>query len=78
MITTGCNSGSGEAEVRTTTISFGDLALTQMACAGGAAITERAMLEVLGADVVAYSIEASTLELSIGDAGLLLTGSALE
>jgi heat shock protein HslJ len=78
MVTTGCNSGSGGVEVRTTTILFGDLALTRMACAGPAGEMEQAMLTVLSADVVRYEIEASILDLSIAGFGLQLTGSALE
>jgi heat shock protein HslJ len=77
-VNTGCNSGSGAAEIRTNTIAFGDIALTRMACEGAAAAMERTMLRILGADVVAYSVDASQLELSIGGSGLLLTGSALD
>jgi heat shock protein HslJ len=77
MVNTGCNSGSGAADVREVTIRFGDLALTRVACEGAAAQMEAAMLRVLGTDVVAYTVDASTLELSIAGYGLQLTGSAL-
>lgn len=77
-VNTGCNTGSGSVEIRTNTISFGDIALTRMACEGAAAEMERTMLQVLGADVVRYAVDASQLELSIGGSGLQLSGSALE
>jgi hypothetical protein len=35
---------------------------------------ERAMLQVLGADLVRYAVDASQLELGIGGSGLQLTG----
>jgi heat shock protein HslJ len=78
MVTTGCNSGNGDVEIRSTTILFGDLALTRMACDGPAGDMEQAMLTVLSADVVGYEIEARILDLSIAGFGLQLTGSALE
>jgi heat shock protein HslJ len=78
MVNTGCNSGSGSVEIRASTIVFGAIAMTQMACQGGPALMERAMTQVLAADVVAYTIDASVLELSIGGSGMLLTGSALD
>ncbi len=78
MVNTGCNSGSGGAEVRADTIRFGEIALTRMACEGGAADMEEAMLTVLSADVVRYEVDASLLELSIAGYGLQLAGSALD
>jgi heat shock protein HslJ len=78
MVTTGCNSGSGGVEIRATTILFGDIALTRMACEGPAGEMEAAMLTVLSADVVRYQVDASLLELSIAGFGLQLTGSALD
>lgn len=77
MVNTGCNSGNGSVDIRQVTIRFGDLALTRMACEGAAAQMEAAMLRVLRADVVGYTVDASTLELSIAGYGLQLTGSAL-
>ena len=78
MVNTGCNSGSGPAEIRASTIVFGELAMTRMACQGEAALVERAMLQVLSADLVRYSVDASLLELSIGGSGLQLTGTGFE
>jgi hypothetical protein len=47
-----------------------------MACEGGAAEMEEAMLTVLSADVVRYEVDATVLELSIAGYGLQLAGSA--
>lgn len=77
MVNTGCNTGSGGAEILAETIRFGDIALTRMACEGSAAQMEQAILTVLSADVVRYEVDASVLELSIAGYGLQLTGSAL-
>ena len=77
MLNTGCNSGSGAADIREVTIRFGDIALTRMACEGAPAQMETAILRILTADVVGYTVDASTLELSIAGYGLQLTGSAL-
>jgi heat shock protein HslJ len=80
MVNTGCNSGSGAAEIRTgtQTILFGEIALTRMACQAPASEMEAAVLRVLNADVVRYAIEASTLDLSIAGYGLQLSGGALD
>lgn len=80
MVNTGCNSGSGAAEIRTgtRTIVFGEIALTRMACEGPAAAMEEAVLRVLSADVVAYSVDARTLKLSIAGYGLQLDGGTLD
>lgn len=78
MVTTGCNSGSGGVEIRSTTILFGDIAMTRMACSGPAGEMEQAMLTILSADVVRYEVDASVLDLSIAGFGLQLTGSPLE
>ena len=77
MVNTGCNSGNGAADIRQVTIRFGDIALTRMACEGAPAQMEAAILRILRADVVGYTVDASMLELSIAGYGLQLTGSAL-
>jgi heat shock protein HslJ len=74
MVNTGCNSGNGSVEIRTSTLVFGEMAMTRVACSGEAALMERAMLQVLGADLVRYAVDASQLELGIGGSGLQLTG----
>jgi heat shock protein HslJ len=78
MVNTGCNSGNGSVEIRTSTLVFGEMAMTRVACSGEAALMERAMLQVLGADLVRYAVDASQLELSIGGSGLQLTGINFE
>ncbi len=78
MVNTGCNTGTGPAEVLADTIRFGDIALTRVACEGPAADMEQAMTTVLSSDVVRYEIDASALALSIGDIGLQLSGTATE
>lgn len=75
FVTTGCNTGSGAVEILDTTLRPGDIALTRVACAPPANDVEQAMLEVLGADVVHYDVDASQLTLSIGDRGLQLAGT---
>ena len=77
MVNTGCNSGNGAADIRQVTIRFGDIALTRMACEGAPAQMEAAILRILRADVVGYTVDASMLELSIAGYGLQLSGSAL-
>ena len=74
MVNTGCNTGTGPAEVLADTIRFGNIALTRVACSGPAADMEQAMTTILSADVVRYEIDASALALSIGDNGLQLGG----
>jgi heat shock protein HslJ len=80
MVNTGCNTGSGAAEIRTgtETILFGEIALTRMACQAPGSDMEADVLRVLNADVVRYAIEASALDLSIAGFGLQLSGSALD
>lgn len=80
MVNAGCNSGSGAAEIRTgtETILFGEIALTRMACQPPASDIEAAVLRILNADVVRYSIDARTLDLSIAGYGLQLSGGAFD
>jgi heat shock protein HslJ len=75
FVNTGCNTGSGSVEVLSTTLRLGDIVLSQAACTGPAVGVERAMIEVLSADVVHYDINASQLTVSIGDRGLQLAGT---
>ena len=67
----GCNQGGGSATVTDTTVTFGPIALTKMACEGGAMEVERAVSAVLSGEVL-YTIEAGTLTLDGGAAGLTL------
>jgi heat shock protein HslJ len=75
MVDTGCNTGGGAVTVNATTIRFGEIALTDVACEGAVAGIERAIVEILGADVVAYAIDARSLTLTIGDRGLQYAGT---
>ncbi len=74
-VETGCNSGSGSYEADEDTIRFTDLAVTEMACDGDAGALEAAVLLVLGADELGYTIDASRMTLMAGDNGLGLVGS---
>jgi heat shock protein HslJ len=67
----GCNRGGGAVSVTDTTLTFGPIALTKMACDGGAMEVERLVSGVLSGDV-RYTIEAGTLTLDAGAAGLML------
>ena len=72
---TGCNTGGGRYAIDGTTIRFADLVLTKRACDGAAGALEGAVLAVLGADAVAWSVDAASLTLQAGPAGLILRGS---
>ena len=74
MVNTGCNTGTGTFEVVDGTVRFGPIAVTERACDSPVAEVEQAVLEVLGADVVAYQIEARSLTLTTAGAGLGLDG----
>jgi len=67
----GCNRGGGAASATDATLTFGPIALTKMACEGGAMQVERLVSEVLSGDV-RYTIEARTLTLDAGGVGLVL------
>ena len=67
----GCNQGGGTADVGDTTITFGPIALTKMACAPDAMTVEGVVAAVLSGEV-AYTIEAGSLTLDAGGGGLML------
>lgn len=67
----GCNRGGGAVSVTAATLTFGPIALTKMACEGSAMEVERLVSDVLSGDV-GYTIEAGTLTLDAGTAGLTL------
>ena len=74
-VDTGCNTGSGTVDVAPDTLTFGPLALTKKACGPGPAAVEGAMTRVLtGTD--RYVIEADTLTLDAGGAGLTFRAAA--
>ncbi len=67
----GCNRGSGTVEVTSATLRFGPISLTKMACAPEVMALEQAVTTVLSG-TVGYQIEAATLTLNAGPAGLML------
>jgi len=74
-LNTGCNSGGGPYTADATRITFGAIATTKMFCAGAGNELEQAVLTVLNAGAVEYSIDAQTLTLTAGAAGLQLVAS---
>jgi heat shock protein HslJ len=58
----GCNTGSAPVEITDTTITFGPLMLTRMACPEPQTTLENAVIAVLDGEV-SYTIDASTLQL---------------
>lgn len=68
-VDTGCNTGGGTVEVTATTLKVGDLALTKKACQAGPAGVESAVTTVLRGTPT-YTIDADTLTLTAGAAGL--------
>jgi heat shock protein HslJ len=74
-VNTGCNTGSGRYELDGDRLRFIDVAVTEMACGGTAGELESFVLPILGADELTIAIEASSLTMMAGDAGLGLTGS---
>ena len=67
----GCNSGGGPVEIGEATLTFGPIALTEMACGPDAMAVEQAVTSVL-AGTIDYAIEADVLTLGGAGAGLLL------
>ncbi len=74
----GCNTGSAGVEITDTTITFGPLALTRMACGPEQTELENAVVAVLSGEV-GYTIASDTLQLRTttdsGEIGLNLTAS---
>jgi heat shock protein HslJ len=71
----GCNSGSGSAEIGDTAITFGPIATTKMACGDAAMAVETHVLRVLSGDV-AWSIEAGSLTLLGAGGGITAKGGS--
>ena len=66
----GCNSGGGRYTVDGDSITFSEVVTTEIACAGAAGQVEQAVVAVIGAASIAFAIDADSLALSAGDAGL--------
>lgn len=74
-VESGCNSGSGPAEIGDTAITFGPIGTTKMACGDPAMAVETHVLRVLAGDV-AWSIEAGSLTLLGAGGGLTAKGAS--
>lgn len=72
---TGCNRFSGPVRVGDSTITFGPLATSRMACPDDVAEVEQAVLHVLDGEVT-YAVDGATMRLTKADGtGLGLTGN---
>jgi heat shock protein HslJ len=75
QVDSGCNTGSGTADVGATDIVFGPLATTLMACDEASSQVESQVFGVLQG-TVSYTVEADVLTLTNGDQGLVLRAQA--
>lgn len=67
----GCNSGGGKYAINGDAITFSDVVMTEMACAGAAGQIEQAVLFVIGANgPITFAIDAGSLSIMAGAAGL--------
>ena len=66
----GCNAGGGQYTVNADTLTFSQVVTTKMACLGDKADVEAAVMAVLNADSIQFSIDHTTLSLQAGDHGL--------
>jgi heat shock protein HslJ len=73
-VNAGCNRGGGSVEVTPDQLTFGPMMMTKMACEAGPSSVESAVVTVLSG-TVAYSIDAGTLTIEAGDAGLIFRAS---
>jgi heat shock protein HslJ len=71
----GCNTGSGTYSISEDSIQFNDLATTDMACDGPPMSVESAVLEILSANSITYTIDSGNLTLMAGANGLQFTAS---
>ena len=74
-VRSGCNLGSGPAEIGDRAITFGPIATTKMACGDAAMAVETHVLRVLSGDV-AYTIDAGSLTLLGAGGGLTAKGGS--
>jgi len=75
QINDGCNSGGGTYAVSGDLITFSEVVMTEMACGGAAGQLEGAVLAVVGADPITFAIDADSLSLMAGTAGLQFTAT---
>jgi heat shock protein HslJ len=73
-VDTGCNTGAGSyvLDEAARTLRISAIGLTKKACADQGGASERAVLAVIGTDVVSYEIDSSNLTLTAGRRGLQL------
>lgn len=69
----GCNEGGGQYRLEGTSIDFPELIQTEKACLDDAGTLERAVMAVLGAPELRWSIEEDRLTLDAGGTGMDLT-----
>jgi heat shock protein HslJ len=69
-IDTGCNTGEGRYAAGQGSLRVSEIGLTKRGCSGDSGRLEQAVLEVLRADQLTFSIEAKSLTLSAGEHGL--------
>ena len=74
-VSPGCNRGSGTWKLEGSGIAITDVALTRMACDGPAGELEAFVLQVLSAETLEASIDASVLTLRGPGSGLQLRGA---
>jgi heat shock protein HslJ len=74
VFNTGCNEGGATVTMEGDRLRFVDAVTTDRACLDAGGGLERAVLAVLGADSVTWSIEARRLTLQAGPNGLSLQG----
>ena len=78
-VNTGCNTGSGTVEVTDTTMTFGPIAITRMACPDDIMALETSVLSVLDGEVT-YEISGDTMSIRKGEGdaaiGLELTAES--
>lgn len=72
-LATGCNQGSAVVTEAEDGMRFGQILLTKRACQGPGAEIEAAVLAVLRAESVRWSIDAANLTLDAGNRGLVLS-----
>lgn len=73
-VKTGCNQGGGSYAVEGNRIRFAEIALTKMACDGARGQMEAAVLGVLQAADLNFSIDAGSLTIQTAGQALMLTG----
>jgi heat shock protein HslJ len=74
QVSPGCNSGGGPYTVEGDQVTFGPIALTQMACEGPASDVEAAVIQVMDGTAT-FQLDGSSLTLTNGPSGLVYRAS---